>query len=334
LQIFVFVSLSSLCPLWQIRSEEVNLLKNGGFEEGDRDPKFWDRLDGLTMFWEKDELRSGKCLRLYTRIDNNEYEKRQDEMKLDNPPPPKKPREIKGIGYDTVGGNDGVSYYSDFIDVKPGMIYTLSADVRSEGGTPKIFVKGYTEMPQEIDDNGKAKKIMLKRNTYKFSPDFEAGTKAWKTTSLKFCPTHDRDDVKQMRVMIYAYWPPQNYYFDNLKIVESGLDAEAPKRWAVRKASAQANASREGELKIKEAKAGLKYLRSAIDRYKADLNEFPDSLQALLKSPGKDAWAGPYVMDLGEDPWGNAYKYAKKADAYTVKSFGPDGAEGGGDDVE
>jgi len=53
LQIVLFLSLSSLCPLWQIRSEEVNLLKNGGFEEGDKDPKFWDRLDGLTMFWKK-----------------------------------------------------------------------------------------------------------------------------------------------------------------------------------------------------------------------------------------------------------------------------------------
>ncbi len=316
-----------------IAAEEVNLVKNPGFEEGDAQPKFWDRVDGLTSFYEKDEQRGTKCIRMYTRIDNEEFHQRQKEMKQDNPPPPKKPREIKGEGYDTVGGNDGVSLYSDWIDVKPGMTYTLTADVRSEGGAPKIFMKGYTEMPQEIDDHGTVKKVMLKRNSFKVFVDCDGGKK-WKESKITFCPTHDRSDVKWMRVMLYGYWPPQNYWFDNIKVVESGLDPEAPKRWATHKQRDEHDESKEKNEKTGEAKAILKYLRSAIDRYKADMGTFPDSLQALLKNPGNNAWAGPYVMDLSDDPWGNAIHYEATKEKYTLKSFGPDGKEGGGDDVE
>ena len=317
----------------RIDAAEVNLVKNPGFEEGDAQPKYWDRVDGLTSFYEKDEQRGGKCIRMYTRVDNEEFHARQKEMKLDNPPPAKKPREIKGEGYETVGGNDGVSLYSEWIDVKPGMTYTLTADVRSEGGSPKIFVKGYTEMPTEIDDHGTAKKVMLKRASFKIYIDCD-GSKTWKENKLTFCPTHDRGDVKWMRVMLYGYWPPQNYWYDNIKVVEAGLDAEAPKRWAAHKERNDADEGKEGKEKVKEAKVTLQYIRAAVERFKMDMGTYPPTLDALLKNPGNNAWAGPYVVDLSEDPWGNAFHYEVKAEKYTLKSFGPDGKEGGGDDVE
>ncbi len=60
----------------------------------------------------------------------------------------------------------------------------------------------------------------------------------------------------------------------------------------------------------------------------------PKNCRALLKNPGNNAWAGPYLMDLDNDPWGNPYHYEQTKDKYVLKSFGPDGAEGGGDDVE
>ena len=314
-------------------AEPVNLVKNPGFEDGDASPKFWDLCDNLTTFWEKDDARGGKCIRMYTNIDVEEFHQRQKEMKLDKPPAPKKPREIKGAGYDTVGGNDGVSFYSDFIDVKPGMTYTLTADVRTEGGSPKIFVKGYTEMPTDIDDKGVAKKIMMKRNSYKIYLNC-AGSKTWKENTITFCPTHDTDGVKWMRVMLFSYWPPQNYWYDNIKIVESGLDSEAPKRWALKKATSESEAGKESQRDIKEAKAVLDVIRKGVVRYKDDIGSYPPNLQALLKNPGNNAWAGPYLMDLDNDPWGNPYHYEQTKDAYVLKSMGPDGVVGGGDDVE
>ncbi len=191
-----FVIYCTLSHFNHCRAEPVNLVKNPGFEDGEASPKFWDLCDNLTTFWEKDDARGGKCIRMYTNIDVEEFHQRQKEMKLDNPPAPKKPREIKGEGYDTVGGNDGVSFYSEYIDVKPGMNYTLTADVRSEGGSAENFCEaGYTEMPTDIDDHGVTKKIMMKRNSYKVYLNC-AGSKTWKENTITFCPTHETDGVK------------------------------------------------------------------------------------------------------------------------------------------
>jgi hypothetical protein len=313
----------------------LNRVKNPGFEEGDKAPTHWDRPDGLTSFWEPDPKRGGKCIRLCSSVHNDDFHRRLEEMKLADPPPPKPSRPFKPPGYDTVGGNDGVSYWSDWIDCKPGMRYAFSADVRSEGGTPKIFVKGYSEIPCEIDDNGKAKKVLLRRVTYKIYLDCAPGKGGdWKTSTIAFCPTHEREDVKWLRVMLFAYWPPQHYWFDNVRLVESGPDAEAPKRWAARKAQAAAEAEAARERPRREAKAVLDHIRQAIARYQKDLGARPASLADLRQDPGDPKWLGPYLLELGLDPWGNSYRYAPTKDGFTLKSLGPDGEEGGGDDVE
>lgn len=319
------------------RAAENNLVKNPGFEEGDKYPAHWDRLDGLTMFWEKDSQRAdgGKCIRLFTNVSNEQFLQRYDEMKLDPVPPPKPPKLCKPPGYDSVGGNDGVPYYSEYIEIKPGMKYTLSADARSEhGGAPKIFIKGYTEQMTEIaDENNKAKVVPLRRITYKGDFDFPA-PKTWKTTSATFSPTGQRDDVKWIRVKIWAYWPPQNYWFDNIKVVEAGMDPEAPKRWAKKKKAAQDDIDKEKNEQIRETRASLTYVRKGIDQFKADTGALPKKLEELLKDPGVPKWNGPYVVDLGEDAWGHPWKYSIEGKEYTLKSLGADGVDNSGDEVE
>ena len=313
--------------------QDGNLVQNPGFEEGQKDPAHWDRCDGLTTFWEKDPLRPGKCIRVFSRVHIDDYHRRLEEMKVENPPPPAKPREIKGKGYDTVGGLDGVGYWSDWIDVKAGMRYTLHADVRSEGGKPKIFVKGYSEIPAEIGDPGKPRKTLLKRVTFKVYLDCAGGSK-WKSSTLSFCPTHDREDVKWMRVMLYGYWPAQNYWFDNIKIAEAGTDPEAPKRWAALKEKVQQEKTQAQEATTREVKYVLAYVRKGVERYKSDLGSYPPTLEALLVDPGDPKWCGPYVLQLAEDPWGNPYRYRRTESGFTLQSYGPDGAEGGDDDME
>ncbi len=310
-----------------------NLVRNPGFEEGDLHPAHWSRCDGLTQFWEKDDKRGGKCIRIFTRVCNEEYHARLEEMKLENPPPPKPPRPIKGMGYDTVGGNDGVAFWSDWIEVSPARRYRLMADVRSEGGVPKIFVKGYTDMPVEIDEGGKPKKVSIPRVTYKIYLDCPGGPE-WRTSSLEFYPTYERDDVRRMRVMIFAYWPPQNYWFDNIRIFEVGDDPEAPKRWAALKEKARKEKDDERAAQVKEARYALGYIRQGIERYRGDMGAWPPDLAALVKDPGDPRWRGPYVMELEGDPWGNPYKYRLSGAGFTLKSHGPDAADGGDDDVE
>jgi type II secretion system protein G len=316
-------------------SGPVNLVANGGFEEGTKDPARWSRCDGLTTFWEKDPERPGKCLKIDSRVSNDDYHARLEEMKQADPPPAKPPRLTEGYG--AVGGNDGVPYWSDWIEVKPGATYTLSVDVRSEGGKPKVFVKGYAELPFEVDEGGKAVTKLIRKVVYKVSVDAAGGAR-WKTSTLEFCPTRERDDVKWIRVMLYAYWPAQTYWFDNVSVVETGKDPEAPARWAARRERAAREAADEREGKLHEARLVLETVKKALERYRRDTGGYPPSLQALLEDPSPGAadssWAGPYVLELGTDPWGNPYHYARTAAGYTLRSYGPDGEEGGGDDVE
>jgi general secretion pathway protein G len=86
---------------------------------------------------------------------------------------------------------------------------------------------------------------------------------------------------------------------------------------------------------------------TALTAYRAQVGDFPKTsqgLQALITRPeGVERWSGPYIKggELPTDPWGNPYQYAYPAKrntgqgkwAFDLYSFGPDGQEGGGDDI-
>ncbi len=89
------------------------------------------------------------------------------------------------------------------------------------------------------------------------------------------------------------------------------------------------------------AKIQIKELEGALQLYSFDVGRFPNSsegLDALLRNPGNlDAWKGPYLTknELPKDPWGKPYIYrcpGQHGD-YDLLSVGPDGAEGGEDDI-
>ena len=64
-----------------------------------------------------------------------------------------------------------------------------------------------------------------------------------------------------------------------------------------------------------------------------------DGLQALVANPNdSDEWRGPYLeQGIPLDPWDGEYIYEypgqQSEDGYDLISMGPDGREGGGDDV-
>ena len=127
-------------------SATVNLVPNGGFEEGyNGAPDKWQRPDGLTSFWIKDSVRKGRCLKIDTDVYKDEYLARQEEMKKKPVPPAKRKTPTKGEKYDTIAGVDGVSFYSEWIPVEKGQYFRLEIDTRTDGAaaTPKVFIKGY-----------------------------------------------------------------------------------------------------------------------------------------------------------------------------------------------
>ncbi len=85
------------------------------------------------------------------------------------------------------------------------------------------------------------------------------------------------------------------------------------------------------QAKIKAAKAEISTIKTALDTYEVDNGRYPTTEEGLgLLVPAK-------LEKMPVDPWGNPYVYrvpGTNGKSYDLFSMGPDGHEGGGDDVE
>lgn len=61
----------------------------------------------------------------------------------------------------------------------------------------------------------------------------------------------------------------------------------------------------------KTATAQMAQLHSALDLYRLDNYNYPDSLEDLVRGSGEN-WDGPYIEEgkVPKDPWGNDYIYS------------------------
>jgi general secretion pathway protein G len=96
--------------------------------------------------------------------------------------------------------------------------------------------------------------------------------------------------------------------------------------------------------KIKAAGVDISTIEGALNTFEVDCGRYPtteEGLQPLLAAPmnAKD-WGGPYLMrnTVPLDPWENPYVYKypgqHNPNGVDLYSFGPDGHEGGGDDID
>jgi general secretion pathway protein G len=91
---------------------------------------------------------------------------------------------------------------------------------------------------------------------------------------------------------------------------------------------------RSEEARIAAAKADINAnISVALDLYELDNGKYPEALSALISKTS--AGKGPYLKREPVDPWGRRYMYKFPGDHgdYDLYSYGPDGAEGGGDDI-
>jgi len=78
-------------------------------------------------------------------------------------------------------------------------------------------------------------------------------------------------------------------------------------------------------------------LEGALDTYRLDVGEYPDSLDGLEEDNTNGArWNGPYLRrGVPDDPWDNPYAYESNGREFTLISYGADGDRGGeGDDAD
>ncbi|HUX02384.1 MAG: hypothetical protein WBD63_06400 [Phycisphaerae bacterium] len=206
-----------------------NLVANGDFEAGNISPDAWQRMDGLTTFWVAGESPAGKCLKMNTDVYHDQWVEWQKQVKAGAPAedaPAKTP--TSGAKYDTVAGTYGVAYFSDPIPVTPEKSYKVEVDYRGGsvlgGGIeffPKLFIRGYGEVAGE------------KRTVYDAYLALRCrtdGTQWEHGIRIVTIPTDTQAPVEFVRVMLYAYWPPGLYWFDNVSMKEVSPGATIPTR--------------------------------------------------------------------------------------------------------
>jgi len=89
--------------------------------------------------------------------------------------------------------------------------------------------------------------------------------------------------------------------------------------------------------RVKTSYAQIELLGAALDMYRLDTGNYPDThegLEALLIKPSsvQSGWEGPYLKkELPVDAWGNAYVYTSpgKHGDYDLVSLGADALDGG-----
>lgn len=100
-------------------------------------------------------------------------------------------------------------------------------------------------------------------------------------------------------------------------------------------------AGRSEQARITAARTQIAAFSTALDAFEVDNGYYPKGktgLEELITQPRDSTnWKGPYLKDLPPDPWGNDYLYEypgkNNPNGFDLYSMGPDGREGGDDDI-
>ena len=96
------------------------------------------------------------------------------------------------------------------------------------------------------------------------------------------------------------------------------------------------------QARITAAQTQIATFGTALDAYEVDTGSYPrgqDGLVQLVAQPADvTGWRGPYLKsDIPLDPWGHPYLYEfpgkVNPSGYDIRSMGPDGQAGTGDDI-
>ncbi|MBS3733408.1 MAG: hypothetical protein KGY99_00580 [Phycisphaerae bacterium] len=229
-------------PVPEGLGEPVNA--NGGFERGSTG---WETPDNLATFIEAGGDDRGNILRLRTDLAREPWLAYRRALRLGKADPSDPPTVPRDTSYGSVAGLEGVHFRSTFIRARPGRRYWLTVDRKGPKGA-KVFVKGFratphardglpestlaelgltprefAELPPEkrqklIDaDAAKHPKRYL-RECYRWYLNC-AEADGWTHFAAPFPPRGTLgEDVEWLQIQVYAYWPPDEYRWDNVHL--------------------------------------------------------------------------------------------------------------------
>ena len=222
------------------RPASGNLVTNGDLEAGQDDqPKAWSRTDGLTVFWDRQGGRPGRCLRFDTDV------QQADKKQLQNQPEAFAGK-TEGGQYNTVGAHEGVWAFAAPIPILPDDQYFMievdcmgpakssalmypqvllrgfrQFDPKRDEGTFSWFQRPHEDGPEFSEQFGKAQRraepgdyLMIWRHGL-VCRNSEANL--WEHFRMGFkLPDDPRFRPEVILLKPYAMWPLGEYRFDNL----------------------------------------------------------------------------------------------------------------------
>jgi len=121
--------------------------------------------------------------------------------------------------------SSGIAVLSAEVAVEEGAYYRVGADILSKGPSVIIFVKGYADFDGQMREiyNHQARYYPEKKGEWE------------RRLTEAFRPRHPWLKVKSLRVMLYAYHPAGDVYFDNVSVKQVQVEALAEPKLPYRK---------------------------------------------------------------------------------------------------
>ncbi len=200
--ILLVLAASAFCPGPARCADASEGVVNGGFETdaANGGPRGWDMPDGLGVRRapDSDAAGHGMIILMDTRVSEREMVaqwKRAGIDKWDIPNPAANP----------IADTYGLSFYSDPFPAVSGAVFRLSFDYKGAGGA-KVWVRGYGRVRGEL------------RRVYETWAPCQCRGGEWTRNERIFHPKSSAAEIVEYRVMLYAYYPPGLYAFDNIRV--------------------------------------------------------------------------------------------------------------------
>lgn len=117
----------------------------------------------------------------------------------------------------SIGDSTGVMYYSDWFPIEDGAKYRFQCRYRTNGPSPKVFIKCYEEMESQYQAQSAAKPTQ-RREAYRSQQNLKGPKNTWNTQTEDFTPKHTKYTLRWGRVMLYAYLGGGVVEFDDVVV--------------------------------------------------------------------------------------------------------------------